>query len=81
MMPRDDCPLIMTVPQTAAYLGISAKRLRRLMEKVPEFPRVQIAPGEICVPRPWLNEWLRGHGLALPGPGTVIPFPIKEDNH
>lgn len=57
MNEHDNKPLVLTVRQTAALLGLSVRSTYELCHR-PDFPSIRIMPNRIGVSRVALVEWV-----------------------
>lgn len=60
---NDEQPkLLLTVREAAALMGIGEHYLRTILANNPDFPRVQVTPHRILIPRGRLMQWLGEEG-------------------
>jgi hypothetical protein len=73
--------LLLTVREAGRLMGVGEKRVRTLLRTVPEFPRVEVTPHRVMIPRGRLMQWLGEYTFhAFEGTGgTVVPFPVREE--
>lgn len=88
-MSNDDTqsPKLLTVVQTAQYLGISEAQLRSIIRHDQAgFPVIQVSPRRMMISLIQVKHWLTAHGMAMPErkSGDVIPIfktPQGGGNH
>lgn len=57
---KDELPMFMSVPDMIALLGLSRTKAYELVGKE-GFPKLNIVPGRIIIPRDKLLAWLDEH--------------------
>ena len=61
---KDELPMFMSVPDMIALLGLSRTKAYELVGKE-GFPKLNIVPGRIIIPRDLLFVWLEEHTSYL----------------
>ena len=61
---KDELPMFMSVPDVIALLGLSRTKAYELVGKE-GFPKLNIVPGRIIIPRDPLFVWLEEHTSYL----------------
>lgn len=56
-MKKNDAPMVLTVPEAAAMLGLSVRGTYTLCRRA-DFPTVRLTPNRIGVSRAGLERWI-----------------------